>query len=65
MRLFRDKNTYFAINDDADVLAKVYCVDIQQVLGARRATFPAVELDAVLNALVSNQYRVALYQFKD
>lgn len=65
VRLFRDKNTYFAINDDADVLAKVYCVDIHQVLGARRATFPAVELGAVLNALVSNQYRVALYQFKD
>lgn len=65
VRLFRDKNTYFVINDDADVLAKVYCVDIQQVLGARRAIFPANELDAVLNALVRNQHRVALYKFMD
>lgn len=65
MRLFRDKNTYFAINDDADVLAKVYCVDIQQVLGVRKAAFLANELDTVLNALVRNQCRVALYKFKD
>ena len=62
--LFRDGDKYFAINDDADVLAKVYCVDIQQVLGVRKAAFLANELDAVLNALVRNQYRVALYKFK-
>ena len=63
--LFRDGDKYFAINDDADVLAKVYCVDIEQVLGVRKAAFLANELDAVLNALVRNQYRVALYKFKD
>lgn len=63
--LFRDGDKYFAINNDADVLAKVYCVDIEQVLGVRKATFLANELEAVLNALVRNQYRVALYKFKD
>ena len=46
-------------------MAKVYCVDIQQVLGVRKAAFLTNELDAVLNALVRNQYRVALYKFKD
>lgn len=63
--LFRDGDRYYAINDDADVLLKVYCVDIEQVLGVRKAAFLANELDAVLNALVRNQYRVALYKFKD
>ena len=63
--LFRDGDRYFAINNDADVLAKVYCVDIQQVLGVRKAAFLANELEAVLNALVRNQHCVALYKFKD
>ena len=63
--LFPDGDKYFAINDDGDVLAKVYCVDIEQVLGVRKAAFLANELDAVLNALVRNQYRVALYKFKN
>lgn len=63
--LFRDGDKYFAINDDADVLAKVYCANFSQVLGIRTAAFPANELEAVLNALVRNQYRVALYKFKD
>ena len=65
IRLFRDGDKYFAINDDADVLAKVYCVNFSQVLGIRTAAFLANELEAVLNALVRNQYRVALYKFKD
>ena len=63
--LFRDGDKYFAMNDDAEVLAKVYCVDFSQVLGIRTAAFPANELDAVLNTLVRNQYRVALYKFKN
>lgn len=63
--LFWGGDKYFAINDDADVLAKVYCVNFSQVLGARRAIFPAVELGAILNALVSNQHRVAIYKFKN
>ena len=63
--LFRDGDKYFAINDDANVLAKVYCVNFSQVLGIRTAAFPANELEAVVNALVRNQHRVALYEFKD
>ena len=63
--LFRDGDKYFAINDDADVLAKVYCANFSQASGIRTASFHANELDAVLNALVRNQYRVALYKFKN
>ena len=63
--LFRDKNTYFAINNDADMLSELFGLDIQIVFGVRTAVFPAPELEAVIRTLVRNQFRVKLFKFLD